>query len=122
MQRLVLSVRMPDTNRNADQVGTIAENLCTVSFVVYCFLTCHVQTNILRTFKYFIDTQYRLLTFLCTTSMYYLFCDKKRTPQSTLHRKRHRKRHYNAKDTIRKISSTIYQSTRVKLIVQTVIS
>ena len=38
----------------------------------------------------------------CTTSMYYLFCDKylkNRTPQKTPERALHHKRHYTAKDT-----------------------
>ena len=48
------------------------------------------------TFKYFIDTQYVLLT-----SIYYFFCDK-------YLKTGHRKRHYTAKYTIHKISAIMY--------------
>ena len=68
---------------------------------VFCgvlFLSCHVQTNILLTLL--LSTSLTHSTdfwLLCTTSMYYLFCDKylkNMTQQRTLHRKRHRKRHH----------------------------
>ena len=35
-------------NSSGTTLKIMAENLCTVSFVVYCFQSCHVQTNILH--------------------------------------------------------------------------
>ena len=57
-------------------VNIIAEILCMVSFavsfamsfVVYCFLSCHLHLTSYITFKYFIDTQYTILT-----SVYYFY-------------------------------------------------
>ena len=78
----------------------IADNLCMVSFAVSFAVSFfelshsnkHTRTYI--TFKYFLDTQYRLLTFMyCFYVRYYLFCDKYTSKTGRL------KRHYTGKDT-----------------------
>ena len=68
---------------------TIAEILCKCVFVLF-FEVSRSNNHLTFAFKYFLHTQYRLLTFFGNTSMYYVFCDK--VPK---------------KDTIHKISANI---------------
>ena len=55
---------------------------------MYCFLSCHIQTNILHYFQVLHTHTVHTFDF-CTTFMYYVFCDK--------YRKRHHTQNFNVK-------------------------